>query len=534
MVLNRNRYYKIKGTNNSGGTTPVGIKDINANGAYDVTNFAVANVNVPIPEGYIMPSGTFEVNENGTHNVKEYESVTVNVPTTGGSAGGTAVPNSGNVEKVYFNTALSADEIINLIKDLTYIEISGLTDRGNIILATSDYSLAIAIVYHDTSTGNSSTTFSMYVVNPAVGDLIDTIVYYDSTNGLNWEFNEYSINSEVINDLMGMPVGVENELIKNLVSTTPFGSGSAGSGIVEVEEFPTENVQDYTFYKKANKANVEVYMSMFGQTMNVVDAGAVVYKVDELPSSMEITDMETGALHLYVWNSKAYITTDGTTTMTFGELYSALMGETFEDKVVESVGQIDSNGVYVIYGEATEIVGVKNSTYNFINEEWVNPYEDFMNLINGNLKSAILPEVGQIRKYAFAYNTFLGKVSLPLVTRIPQSAFIDCESLYEINIPKVTHIEMNAFSGCESLQTIKLPLVEAIGISAFGGCMSLTDMYLGYEGVVNLLDFLIFSSCHNAKVHVRAEHLSNYQSHNQWSQAVSNGYITLVGDYTEE
>lgn len=43
-----------------------------------------ANVNVPIPDGYIKPSGTLEVSENGTHDVTAYASVSVNVPTGGG------------------------------------------------------------------------------------------------------------------------------------------------------------------------------------------------------------------------------------------------------------------------------------------------------------------------------------------------------------------------------------------------------------------------------------------------------------------
>lgn len=39
-----------------------------------------ANVNVPIPEGYIKPTGTLEITENGSHNVAAYESVDVDVP----------------------------------------------------------------------------------------------------------------------------------------------------------------------------------------------------------------------------------------------------------------------------------------------------------------------------------------------------------------------------------------------------------------------------------------------------------------------
>ena len=52
---------------------PDGSVDIIANGIYDVTSKATANVNIP------MPTGTIEITENGTHNVKDKEFANVNV-----------------------------------------------------------------------------------------------------------------------------------------------------------------------------------------------------------------------------------------------------------------------------------------------------------------------------------------------------------------------------------------------------------------------------------------------------------------------
>ena len=77
-----------------GGTpTPTQEKtvEITANGTVSVApdegyalSKVTANVNVPIPEGYIKPNGELEVTENGTFDVTDKVSVNVNVPTGGG------------------------------------------------------------------------------------------------------------------------------------------------------------------------------------------------------------------------------------------------------------------------------------------------------------------------------------------------------------------------------------------------------------------------------------------------------------------
>lgn len=58
------------------------------NGTYTapdgVNGYSPIEVNVPIPEGYLIPNGTLEVTENGTHDVADKALVNVNVPTGGG------------------------------------------------------------------------------------------------------------------------------------------------------------------------------------------------------------------------------------------------------------------------------------------------------------------------------------------------------------------------------------------------------------------------------------------------------------------
>lgn len=77
----------IKATG-GGGTTPanpiIEPLSVTENGTYTAPNgvdgYSPIEVNVPIPDGYIVPSGTLNITENGTYDVTEKASAVVSIP----------------------------------------------------------------------------------------------------------------------------------------------------------------------------------------------------------------------------------------------------------------------------------------------------------------------------------------------------------------------------------------------------------------------------------------------------------------------
>ena len=89
----------------TGGITPTGTKNITTNGSHDVTTFATAQVNVPVPDGYIKPSGTKSITTNGTHDVTNYATAQVNVPVGVTPSGTKSITENGTYDVTSFASA---------------------------------------------------------------------------------------------------------------------------------------------------------------------------------------------------------------------------------------------------------------------------------------------------------------------------------------------------------------------------------------------------------------------------------------------
>lgn len=137
------------------------------------------------------------------------------------------------------------------------------------------------------------------------------------------------------------------------------GSGG-GSGIIDVTELPTENIDTEAIYRVAEEVNKEpeVYLCMQGMTLTMADffamqgtnATVLVTQVSELPEVMEPIDEVTLTLPLYVLESdgKAYLTPNGTDVATLGMIFG---GNPSMDKGwADDITTVTEEGVYCVRG----------------------------------------------------------------------------------------------------------------------------------------------------------------------------------------
>lgn len=172
-----------KAAGGGGGTTPTQEKivEIAENGTVEITpddgyalSKVTANVNVPIPDGYIQPSGTKEITENGTHDVTAYASVDVNVEAGGGgdSGGGGSVetftvinntdsmlfiggfmcPNYEPIDIPYPNDFLCTFYVIGEPCNVSYVDDYGDSWSGQVMLKDGGQSAGYVEVYFSAGT----------------------------------------------------------------------------------------------------------------------------------------------------------------------------------------------------------------------------------------------------------------------------------------------------------------------------------------------------------------------------------------------
>lgn len=173
---------------------------------------------------------------------------------------------------------------------------------------------------------------------------------------------------------------------------------------------------------------------------------------------------------------------------------------------------------------------------NFVNQT-SNPTQYANNLyVNDELiENLILPEVTEIKPYAFCNMRYLTSVVMPdtietiglcafcncymlknitfskSIKTIGYEAFEACKGLSEINLPNsLTTIQPNAFFECVNLKAVHFGYsISKIDESAFEECNSITDVY--YYGDNNSWDRIVINDFNEALLEANIHYLHNHQ-----------------------
>ena len=431
-------------------------------------------------------------------------------------ADGTAVPSDGFIEKVYVNTALSNEQVTEILSRLTYYPMNSYHGfDGDVLFINNNYvglfverqyTGAIRLYGHCQSTNDdiygllwsNEDGWEQTFVNGHNSTLIvnDTVSTSNVAEPLNNWTNYYEYTGTV---------GTQNALLTQLFSTTPFVKeqktiqldgnydGStvtvtengaldiksllaekklpltvdvevAGSGgdIIEVDTLPTENIAENAVYK-ANYAGVEVYhrygeyTSSYQTLSKLLESAGITahityYVVDELPASPKLSDLATFA--------EVHIYIYNNIPQLYG---NAGYGNMW-------VGLID---LLASSGLTTEAKGF-TSDIRVETEEgvFVTYYRDAYG-VTGN--GAFFPSGNVWRNHSklikeFVGGSLSGKIyaeELQGLSKIRSGAFEECD-IEEIELPEsVEHIGDYAFANTSLIKLPNLSKVKTIGDYAF-------------------------------------------------------------------
>ena len=270
---------------------------------------------------------------------------------------GTSVPNTGYVEKVYFNTNLSVDEVIqNLYSLAPYV-----TDNFIYLLSDNDKNL-IYIRIEDFNT-QAFGIYNMHDFTSSNDDL--EILFLNNYTGSdpNYNFQGWNPNFNGVIEINGQVtdtftnstpnVGLGNELITDLFSTTSFDS----------------NIDPNKIYKMKATGESKLYIHP-GEEYGIVDLSQpgnlfgmtfLVELVDHVPdiSEMKPADEATATMYIYYYrdNSTGYMSYDGTTVE---EAPAGLIVEVNNVNEITVPGEI----FYLVIGRSSD-------TYYRYNNGWV-------------------------------------------------------------------------------------------------------------------------------------------------------------------
>ena len=351
---------------------------------------------------------------------------------------GTAVPESGLVDKVYFNTALTIEEFIELTQTLNF----AFLDDMYISACVSDEAMQRAIAI---------------MKQPAEVIGLPEDVYIIAAMGFDYE-GYYCFQSQ---DVLG---------------TGWVGWDPAFTGVVNVDmENMLSLIASYIGYTPEN----EKLNGIFSTTTPFIQAEG-----EKINLSGEYQEIKLEIVENGVTNIEENIVTNK--EIPFNIKVNVPIPEGYIKP--EGTINITENGKY-------EVKKYEKANVNFYID-----YSIFDTILtNSNLTTYSNDRIYQVRDYLFYNYKTLETIDLPKVGNIGKSAFENCTALK--NIPSFAFTYPNAFKGCTSLTTLNFPAerLNSIGESAFENCTGLTEVIVEKTNSYTMIGARAFKGCTNLK-----------------------------------
>lgn len=270
---------------------------------------------------------------------------------------------------------------------------------------------------------------------------------------------------------------------------------SGGSGIIEVPELPTENIDENAVYRVVTSTEGNIYIRQGGVTQPIADFVAAaglsvckIYVVDELPAVMEPTIPE---VHLYVLKSSGivWINLSGTYVVTVGNAF--LGAESYDKGYTTDINSEVLDGVYAVAETNSEkwyvrekgewkIIGhdKQDKVVNLVKPGSLQVFPDDESMLSSVTINTVFKTIGDMIDY-----------TIYSMTAITEECFVKSDGT------NVTYVRDRAFAGLLYVKTAVVPaFVNTIYSQAFASCSGLEEVT--FKGTPTMLSDSLFNSCY--------------------------------------
>lgn len=437
---------------------------------------------------------------------------------------GTAIPNSGIVENVYFNTNLSVEEVVNILQTLelnsegVYFILYNQPDTGLPILMTVTHASP-----EDIWVISGLNLKPLYFISKPMSGIAENAGWQTFDNPVSFNLETSSSTGED-------NVGNQNDKLSKIISSSPIeyiesdidtskiyylnqkigdvyaflGSWTSIKNMTEsaggkfyfivVKDKPTENIKisDLNIpivygYFVENENDIFIYVDRTGEgnpswlSVSVVlfegqaTYGGHITDVSEATDPTKYYTMAVQKFYKYSNGWIEYIVPTGTWTVSgvapYNETIDISKYQYVEINVIGGSGQytITSNGTYNVENYSSVYVNVVPSGGRYtITSNGVYDISDYTS-VDVNVSTS--QEDGLLEKTLTTYTN-------DRVTSIGSYAFNSFSKLTSVDFPNVTIIGANAFNNCSALTSVDFPNVTIIGDRAFNYCSALTSINL--------------------------------------------------------